>query len=162
MADNDFRTPAEAMNLLKKCLDTTQQLTGAYYCANEASRYREFSSSYYAMDRRRLFETLRGETRAMLIVYSQKEQRLLFVNNASKSILGWTPKKFIAEFSSIMQVGMSEWTKALHTLNTAPEAQARLLAKTRDGQELLLHCHLGVVSSGLFRHHIMGVLYPIT
>jgi hypothetical protein len=154
------RTSIEAVKLLKKCINIAQKLTGANYHSNESSRYREFSSSYYAIDQRRLFDNFRSETGAIIIVYSQKEQKLLFVNNESKTILGWSPEKFLADFSSIMQEGINDWKKALHLLATASDSQARLLAKTKNGQEVLLNCHLGVITSGLFRHFVIGVLYP--
>lgn len=157
---NPVRTATDAANLLKKCINNAQKLTGANYSNKESSRYREFPSSYYAIDQRRLFDNLRSETGALIIVYSQKEPKLLFVNNESKTLLGWSPEKFISEFSSIMQEGINDWKKAISLLTTAPDSQARLLAKTKNGQEVLLNCHLGVIPTGLFRHFVIGVLYP--
>jgi hypothetical protein len=155
-----IQAPIEAALLLKKCINIAQKLAGANYYSNESSRYREFSSSYFAIDQRRLFDSLRGETGALLVVYSQKEQKLLFANNESKTILGWNPEKFLADFAAIMQEGIQDWKKALHILSTTSESQARLLAKTKQGQEMLLNCHLGVIPSGLFRNYVIGVLYP--
>jgi hypothetical protein len=160
--ETPVRTPMEAANLLKKCVNIAQKLTGANYYHTESSRYREFSSSYNAIDQRRLFDNLRSETGALIIVYSQKEHKLLFVNNESKTLLGWSPEKFVADFasSSIMQGGMNDWKKALSFLATGSDSQARLLLKTKQGQEVLLNCHLGVISTGLFRNYIIGILYP--
>lgn len=160
MQESTIRAPGEAIQLLKKCIHIAQKLTGANYYGNESSRYREFSSSYFAIDQRRLFDSLRSEAGAILVVYSQKEHKLLFVNNECKTLLGWSPEKFLADFSSIMQEGIQDWKKALQALSAASESQARLLAKTKQGQEVLLNCHLGVISSGLFRHYIIGILYP--
>jgi hypothetical protein len=158
--ENPIRTPIEAFNLLKKCINTAQKLTGANYYSNESSRYREFSSSFYAIDQRRLFDNLRSETRALIIVYSQKEHKLLFVNNESKTMLGWSPEKFVADFSIIMHEGINEWKKALSLLATTSDSQVRLLAKTKNGEEILLNCHLSVIPTGLFRHYLIGILYP--
>lgn len=155
-----IQTPAEAAVLLRKCINIAQKLTGANYYSNESSRYREFSSSYFAIDQRRLFDGLRNEIGALLVFYSQKEHKLLFVNNESKKLLGWSPEKFLADFASIMQEGMQDWKKAIQALSTSSESQARLLAKTKQGQETLLNCHLGIISGGLFRNYIIGVLYP--
>ncbi len=155
-----IQAPIEAAFLLKKCINIAQKLTGANYYSNESSRYREFSSSYFAIDQRRLFDSLRSEIGALLVVYSQKENKLLFANNESKTLLGWSPEKFLTDFASIMQEGVQDWKKALHTLATTSESQARLLAKTKQGQEILLNCHLGIIPSGLFRNYIIGVLYP--
>lgn len=159
--ESPVRTAIEAANLLKKCITIAQKLTGSNYYSNESSRYREFSSSsYFAIDQRRLFDNLRSEMGALIIVYSQKENKLLFANNESKTMLGWSPEKLLADFSSIMQEGIHDWRKALNLLTTSSEAHARLLAKTKNGQEVLLNCHLGVVPTGLFRHYVIGVLYP--
>ena len=156
-----IRAPAEAFALLKKCINMAQKLTGANYHSNEASRYREYSSSYYAIDQRRLFDNLRSEIRAMVIVYSQKEHKLLFVNNETKKLLGWSPEKFIEDFSLIMHGGINDWKKALSLLAGACDSQARLLAKSKDGHEIILNCHLGVIPTGLFRNYVIGILYPI-
>ena len=75
----------------------------------------------------------------------------------------------MSDFSSIIQEGLGDWKKALSTLSGAQDshaqllvktAQARFLAKTKQGQEKILNCHLGVIPTGLFRNHIIGVLYP--
>ena len=158
--DSPVQTPQEAAQLLKKCIHVAQKLTGANYYSNESSRYREFSSSYFAIDQRRLFDSLRAEKGALVVVYSQKDQKLLFANNEVKTLLGWGPEKFLTEFSSIMHEGIQEWKKALQIVSTGADSQARLLAKTRQGQEIFLNCHLGVVTSGLFRNYIIGILYP--
>lgn len=160
LQENAIHSPGEAALFLKKCIGIAQKLTGANYYSNESSRYREFPSSYLAIDQRRLFENLRGESGALVIVYSQKEQKVLFVNNETKGLLGWSPEKFLNQFTSIMQEGMQDWNKALHALATASESQVRLLAKTKQGQEVMLNCHLGVIHSGLFRNYVIGVLYP--
>lgn len=158
--ESAIQTPLEAAQLLRKCINNAQKLTGANYYSNESSRYREFSSSYFAIDQRRLFDSLRSETGALLTVYSKKEDKLLFVNSESKTLLGWSPEKFLADFSSIMHEGIQDWKKALHGLSTSAESHTRLLAKTKQGQEILLNCHLGVIPSGLFRNYVIAVLYP--
>lgn len=157
--ENPINTAAEASQLLKKCVNDAQKLTGANYYSNESSRYREFSSSYFAIDQRRLFDSLRNETSALIVVYSQKELKVVFVNNRSRNVLGWSPEKFVEDFSTIMQEGMNDWKKAVSQLGTAAESQTRLLAKTKQGQEIILNCHLGVIPTGLFRNYVIGVLY---
>lgn len=150
----------EAIYLLKKCINIAQKLTGSNYYGNEVSRYRDFSSSHYAIDQRRLFDSLRNETSGIIVVYSQKEDRLVFVNSCIKTLLGWSPEKVSADFTTIFQEGLNEWKKALNNLTTQSEVQSHLLAKTRNGQEVLLNCHLGTIANGLFRNYIIGVLYP--
>lgn len=158
--EKPIQTAQEAAALLKKCINMAQKLTGANYHTSEASRYREFSTSNYAIDQRRLFDALRNENGALIIVYSQKENKILFANSETKVLLGWSSEKFVADFASIMHEGMSDWRKALSSLVVSSEAQARLLAKTKQGQEVILTCHLGLIPTGLFRNYVIGVLYP--
>jgi PAS domain-containing protein len=157
--ESPVHTSIEAAKLLKHCIQVAEKLTGANYHHNESSRYREFRSSYYAIDQRRLFDSFRHETYALIVVYSQKEQKIVFANNEAKTILGWSPEKLIADFSALIQGGMQEWKRAINLLATANESQARFLAKARNGQEILLNCHLGVIPTGLFRNYVIGVFY---
>jgi hypothetical protein len=158
--ESQIKTPMEASMLLKRCINIAQKLTGANYYGNEASRYRELSSPYFTIDQRRLFDSLRGETGGLIVVYSQKDNKLLFVNNQTKLLLGWSPEKFIQDFPMIIQEGSAEWKRALGILTNYPETQTRLLIKTKSGQELLLNCHMGNIPTGLFRNYVIGVLYP--
>lgn len=159
-SETPIKTPTEAVQLLKKCINIAQKLTGVNYFGNEISRYREMPTSYYTIDQRRLFDSLRAETRALILVYSQKELKVLFANNQSKSLLGWTPDKIASDFSTIFQSGISDWKKMISLLSTTVETQGHLLAKTKYGQELLLNCQLGVIPTGLFRHYVIAILYP--
>lgn len=158
--ENPVQTSVEATALLRKCISMAQKLTGANYHGNETSRYRDFSSSFFAIDQRRLFDNLRSEAGAIIVVYSQKDNKLLFVNNQSKTLLGWSPEKFVTDFASIMQEGINDWKKALSILASASDSCVRLLAKTKEGQEMILNCQLGVIPTGLFRHYVIGILYP--
>lgn len=158
-SETPIQSPQEAINLLRKCVNMAQKLTGANYYSNEATRFREFSSSHYTIDQRRLFESLRGENSGLVLVYSLKENRLLFANNQSKNLLGWSPEKFVSDFPGFIQDGIGEWKKALHGLSTNGESQARVLAKTKHGHEVILNCHFGSIPTGLFRNYVIGVLY---
>lgn len=155
-----IKTTAEAEILLKRCLGVAQTFIGTNYYGNESSRYREFSSPYYTIDQRRLFDSLRSETSALILVYSLKEEKFVFANHLSKTILGWNPEKLIQDFSGLCQESMVDWKKALALLTTQPQAQTRLLLKTRDGDELVLNFHLGQVSVGLFKNYAIGIMYP--
>lgn len=155
------QTPLEAAKLLKKCIHKVQKLTGGNYTSQEPSRYRTLSTGNFAIDQRRLFDMLRTETGGLLVVCGQNEEKLLFAGPESKTILGWKPEKFVADFPSIMQGKWQDWQKAIRTLSHNSESQARLLAKTKQGDEVFLDCHFGVVPSGLFRNYVIGVLYPI-
>lgn len=154
------KTPAEATSQLNRCIDIAQKMTGGNHFGNGNSRFRDFSMNNYALDLRRLFDSLRSETSSPVLVYSQKENQLLFANQQIKNLLGWNPEKFIHQFSDIIQEGAKDWNNGLSQLSSDKETKVRMLMKTKSGQNLLVHCHLGMIPRGIFRNHIVGVLYP--
>lgn len=151
----------EASAFLKKLVEMAEKITGASRYGNESSRYREFSSTHYSFDQRRLFDLLKNETSALVVVCTPKEQKTLFVNNLVNEILGWNPEKFVSDFNQILEDSLHEWNHALASVSTASECQTRVLAKTRQGKEVLLNCHLTIIPTGLFRLYTLAVLYPI-
>lgn len=150
--------PSEALQLLKKCVNTAQKLTGAHYYGNESSRYRDLSSQHYTMDLRRLFDNLKTETGAIVFVYSQKENKVIFANAYCKSLLGISSEKFIQDFTALSQQ-LPEWKKSLNELSNEPYSELCLMMKSKNGQDLFLQCHLGIIPTGLFRHYIIGTLF---
>lgn len=154
----DERDPSKiAATQLKRCLDAASKMTGGYHLGN-STRMRDLPVDGYALELRRLFDSLRGENPCIILFYSQKENKLLFVNNQVKNVLGWTPEKFVQNFPEIIQKGLHDWMAGISHLSSQNEAQLHLSVKTKDGQEILLYCLLGLVPSGLFRHHVIGVM----
>lgn len=147
----------ESLHLLKKCLQTAQKMTGAHYLNHDSSRYREFSSAYYGIDQRRLFDLLRQETGGLVIVFSPKDFKPLFVNPESKNVLGWLPEKVASDFMAIIQPSADEWKKTLTHLKENEEHHLRLLAKTTEGKEVFLDTFVGLVPNGLFRDYVVAV-----
>ena len=159
MLDNQVKTPEEASAQLKRCVDIAQKITGATHFNNESSRFKDLPIDNFALDMRRLFDSLRSENVCTVVVYSQKENKILFANNQAKSLLGWSVDKFVQNFQEIIQEGDQEWRKGIGQLGTTSESRVRLLLKTKANQNLLVHCHLGIIPRGTFRNHIIGVLY---
>lgn len=160
MLDNQVKTPEEAAAQLKRCVDIAQKITGATHFNTESSRFKDLPIDNFALDMRRLFDSLRSENVCTVVVYSQKENKILFANNQAKSLLGWGVDKFVQNFQEIIQEGDQEWKKGISQLATSSESRVRLLLKTKTNQNLLVHCHLGIIPRGTFRNHIIGVLYP--
>ncbi len=142
---------------LKRCLDIAQKITGGSHYANRLSRIRDLPIDNNALDLRRLCDSLRSEASSPLWVYSQKESKLLFANQEIKNVLGWHPEKFIQNFSEIISGNPVEWQNALAQLAYKNNCQAQLNMKTKSGQSVNMECHLGVISTGLFRGHIIGI-----
>lgn len=152
--------PEEASIHLGKCINIAQKITSANRFNNGNSRFQHMPLDNSALDFRRLFDSLRSETYSGVIVYSLKENRLIFANDQIESLLGWNPDKFTQNFSDIIREGNEEWHQALSQLSPSGEAKARLLLKMKSGHNLLVNCHLKMIPTGIFRHYVIGVLYP--
>ena len=85
------RTLEEAQQQLKRCIDIAQKLTGARHLAGDSSRFRDLSADGYALDFRRLCDSLGSEQSCAIILYSQKENKVLFVNNQVRCLLYTSP-----------------------------------------------------------------------
>lgn len=159
LADPRPQTPVDAIQQLKRCIDIAQKLTGARHLAGDSSRFRDLSVDGYALDLRRLCDSLRSETSGMILLYSQKEDRLLFVNNQVRDVLGWSPEKFVQNFPALSVDGLTEWKRGLLRLSGTPQVGFPLTLKTRNGEEKTVHCQLGSIPTGIFKTHIVGVMY---
>jgi hypothetical protein len=151
---------AEAAILLKRCLDIAQKITGAYYMNTTTPRILDLPIDHYALDLRRLFDAFRSESSGGIILYSQKERKLVFANPQTKSLSSLGPDRFVMEFNAILEEGFPDWEQALHELITHKEVQTALNLKTKSGTAFHTQALLGTIPSGLFRGYIVGVLYP--
>lgn len=160
LPESMVHTSEEAAIQLRRCLNIAQKITGAGHAPHSPFPMHDMPANNYTLDLRRLFDSLRSENASPVLVYSQKENKLLFINNQSKSLLGWNPEKFVQHFNEIVHEGLNDWKNAINQLAASPESHASLVMKTKSGQDLLVHCQLATVPSGLFRNHVLGVLYP--
>ncbi len=165
-SDNEIHTPYDAAMLLQKCIKTAENFLGAGHLASQNGRSLRLTSDSYAIDLRRLFDSYRSEYSSVVLMYSPEENRLLFVNNQIRGLLGWNPERFVKDAFKIVQKGGSEWRQAVIDLQrcNVDEAkkgkQVRLLMKTRVGEDLLVRCYLGRITVGIFSNTIIGVMYP--
>lgn len=151
--------PDEASQQLKRCLDIAQKITGGQYMQNKPSRLKDLPVENTALEMRRLFDNLRSENQATILLYSPKDKKMLFVNNPIKSILGWTPEKFVNQFQDLLIDGGDSWAQSIKQLAFKNESRASLLFSAKSGQHIALNCHLGLIPTGSFRHFVLGVLY---
>lgn len=154
-----IKSPEEASILLGKCINIAQKITSSNRFSNGSSRFQHMPLDNSALDFRRLYDSLRSETSSGIIVYSLKENRLIFANDQVEMIVGWNPETFIRNFSEIIREGFDEWNSALSQLTPHAESKARLLFKTKNGQNVLINCHLKIIPTGIFRHYVIGTLY---
>jgi hypothetical protein len=159
-SDRTVHTHYDAAVQLQKCVEIAQQLTGAGHLAGDSGRFLDLSVDSYAIDLRRLFDSYRNENTCTILLYSQKERKLLFVNNQIKGLLGWSPERFVTDFPGVISHNAAQWDEAIQQIHENKEAQIRLLAKGRDGNDAPLHCYMGKIPNGAFTNHIIGILYP--
>lgn len=158
-APESVKNLEDAKKQLRRCLDIAQKITGSHYIRGQSARFRDMGYDHYALDLRRLCDSLRSENSAAVIVYSPKENRLLFINNHVKSILGYSPEKFVQDFESIVQEGMGDWKKVVGQLSTLHEAKTSLVMKNKSSEDIVVQCLLGMIPTGVFKSHVIGVLY---
>lgn len=150
----------DAKKQLKRCIDIAQKITGAQHLSSNKSRFGDFSFDNYALNLRRLYDSLRSENSCTIFVFSPKENKLIFINNQVKELLGWNPEKFVLDFEDIVQDGILEWKHSLSQLSIVNYNQSRLVMKAKSGKDLLLHCQIGLIPTGVFKGNVIGVLYP--
>ncbi len=161
---NDIRLSKgqDASLELKRCIDIAQKITGGSHFASPTSRFQELSADNHALELRRLFDNFRGESSFPILLYSLKENKLLFVNNEIKDLLGFGPDKFIYDFPHILRDGMADWRMALSRAAEKQETKVQLFFRTKSGEDRAVFCHLSAIPTGIFRSHVVGILYPVS
>ena len=155
-------TDKEAVQQLQRCIELAQKLTGVSPFEN-SSRFRDLGvAGGFALDQRRLFDSLSSETSGIVFVYSKKENKILFSNNQSRTLLGWGADKFTHDFIALMTNPAESWKKAVYSLSPLKTLiRTELQFKRKEGGELSLNCHLGLIPTGIFKGDIVGVMHPL-
>lgn len=150
----DVSTLDEAKVLLQKCLQITNNLSGGYRSSALPPQ------DLYALDLRRLFDELKNESGALIVVYSQKQEKLLYASKESKTLLGISPEKLILDFDTLAEDKLSLWNLSVNKLKTENEVSLSLTLTTSKGEKKHLDALLGTVTSGSFRSVVIGVIFP--
>lgn len=143
---------------LDRYVKMATRLNGAKHFAGKDSKYSELSLGSLIIDQRRLFDRLQNEESSAILVYSREEGQIVFVNPCIKELLGWSPERFVKDFSFLIQKGQDEWNEALEDVKLDHQKSIRLLLKTRSGKDTLVTCHLKEVSEGVFKSYVLGIL----
>lgn len=152
----------EAHKLLQRCIDIAQKITGAsYYNTSSGTRLRDLPSDHFAFDLRRLCESLSSETGGMILIYSQKEHKPLFVNDFVKEFTGWTADKFLMNFNEIIAPSVMEWEQLLQQTSFKNHFPLELRLKGKNGADCEFHGEIGLVPTGVFRNTVILVLYKM-
>lgn len=158
-SDRQIHNPYDAALELRKCIEVATQLTGSSPLGGPGSRFLSLSSDNHAIDLRQLFDRLRSESATAVLVYSPKEEKLLFANHHVRTLLGWSPEKFAKDFAQLIENSWAEWRHSIKQLEKHREVQVRLMVKAKSGREILIHCYLGAIPSGAFKDQVVAVLY---
>lgn len=153
-------TLENASLLLKRCLEIAQR-TSAGYSFTSSSRLKDLFVDHQALDLRQLFDSLKTESGALILFYSSKDEKVIFANAETKSLLGFSPEKFVQDFAGIVQEGMNEWKNSLATLAFKQEAHTRLLLKAKFNEDILVGVCLGSIRTGAFKGDAIAVVYPL-
>ncbi len=156
--DSPVMTASDSAVQLRRAIDIAEKCVGAGHF-NLTTRFNDLAGgNSYALELRHLCDSLRSENAAIILLYSQSENRVLFANNLTKELLGWSPEKFAQDFPSMILAGEAEWKNALVHLKS--ESQISLHIKSKRGQDVPMYCRIGLIPSGIFKQHAIAVLYP--
>ena len=153
-------TIQEAKALLKRCVETAQKTTHTHPFSTTSPRMRNLPIDNYALDFRRLFDNLRSESSGIVLLYSQRERKLLFSNQQAQARLGWSTEQVIQHFPEFVQEGYEEWTQGLTSLEPGKEKEISIILRDRSGDSIPFLAFVNSIPTGIFKHHAIIVLYP--
>jgi len=157
-SDRQVRTPYDAILELERCIDIAQNLKGAIHLNDGSSRLRDsLGADNYAIDLR-LFDRFHHDTSSPIILYSPNENKLLFASNQITGITGWKSEEFVHDFHHLIQHGTEKWKETIRNLDGKNHQEVPLVLNTKSGQDVLVHCYLNVIPSGVFVNRVIGVL----
>ena len=156
-SENHAKTGLDSLLQLKYFLDIAQKIKGSQRFGSQIYSFLDSPADSFSLDLRRLCERLRSETQSMILLYSPKDNHLLFSSNRIKTITGWSPEKFVQNFSEIL-IDESEWKQGVESLAVRSESQIQLRFKHKSGSSLLVNAHLGMIPTGIFKNHVIAVL----
>jgi PAS domain-containing protein len=148
-----------ASNQLKRCLDLAIKLNGVQQFTKDASRFKDLNVDSFALDQRRLFDSLQSEHGSPVLLFSQKERKLTFANDEVRQMLGWSPEKFVQHFKDLVQEGFEEWEAKSLSLKAGEQQDVPLVMRMKSGDESLIYSKLCSIPSGTFKGHVINILY---
>jgi len=153
------KTFEEASRQLKRGVDIAQKITGANLYQQADGRYRDVSFGNLALDLRHLFDNLRSEHDGVILFYSQKEKKLIFVSAQVKHLMGWSPDKVMQNFEDLILKGLEDWREAIAKIGLKVEVQVSMMFKAKTGADASVNALMSAVPSGLFKQDVVIVLY---
>lgn len=159
--DHFISSSGEASLLLKRCLDIARKITAPSYYSPSHAPFGHPSPASHNLDLRRLCDSLRSERGAIILLYSPKEDKLLFASPSIKYLSGWSTEKWLQDFTSLLNDQAHEWRNAVRRLTLQGEAVLQLSIPSKDHPPVRVQATLGMVPTGLFRLHVLAILHPM-
>ena len=156
--ETPIQSAQEASQQLKNCLDIAQKIKGSQRFGSQIYSFLDSPADSFSLDLRRLCDRLRGEAQSAILLYSPKDSQMLFASNLIKTLSGWSPDKFAQNFFDILD-DEAEWKHGVNSLVMRSESQIQLQLKSRSGGIIVINAALGTIPTGIFRNHIIAVLY---
>lgn len=156
--ERQVRSHDEASLQLKRCIDIAQKITGSQRFMTQFNAFRDYPVDGFALDLRRLCDSLRSENSSTVLLYSPKENQLLFSNNQIKGLTGWSPDKFVQHFHDII-LDEKTWRQGINALALRSEVGIEIPLKNKSGQDILVNAHVGMIPTGIFKNHAIAILY---
>jgi hypothetical protein len=144
----------EARRLLSKCLNIAQKIHSNYQPS-----LKSISHDPYVYDLRRLKDALKSEEGAIILVYSPKEEKVLFANKAAKAFLGWGSDKFAKDFDEIVGADFLKWKAQISELIIKSEVSFLMECKNKRGDAAALRAMAATIPTGAFRSLVVAVLF---
>jgi len=142
---------------LKKYIQTAVKIGHEGVLGGHGSKLLDLSFETFAVDLRRLYDQFRWETTDVIFIYSPQEERLLFINDEVRNLLGWPAEKVIQNFHSLLVQGANYWHTLLSSLAYSEVRQLEIVLKTREEKNLHVQAALGVVPSGAYQDFVLGL-----
>ncbi len=147
------RLSYDANSILRRSLQLAEQHSGAWSFSPEMSGP-ESSVDSYALDQRRLYQALNKENRGVIFLFSPKEEKLLYVSQATRALLGQNPDQFAKEFSRKIRSN-DEWREGL---KSKERLEMRMSLESSDAGQQTCDIQTARITKGLFKNKVIGVL----
>lgn len=150
---------SDGEKILRRALDVAKKQTGAWSFQPRIGGM-QHSIDNYALDQRRLYQAFSKEKEAILFFYAPSEEKVLFVNSVTKTLLGLSQEEFMSRFFYLLGKNLHSFQEALKKIVDQGQVEFTFTCRTSSGKEKRLPCLLGRVPQGVFKHHVIGVMTP--
>lgn len=131
-----------------------------YYKFNLSSKDSiESSINIYSINYRCFFDKLRKDEKYIIFFYSQKENKIFFINDLFSSWIGWKSDFLFNSLSKNRNKGNNKWSNNSHIFTKKPEGLIEIQTKKR-GVVSFYYLMKNILINDLYSYTI-GILLPL-